>query len=186
MAATFDLGRLLEEHLSRRPPVTLALRTSGDKKNVGFDFSSGLVTDMRHALGRDPGSCQFTGAYCMEPEVFGRIPSGEAVSIIPLFLDYIREGRLRGILADDGLWMDMGTPEAYLQAHLDFPSPAPRIHPRARVSPRAFADGNCVIGPGATVEDGCRLQGCVVWPGVRVPSGTCAERRIFYCSPNGH
>lgn len=101
MAATFDLGRLLEEHLSRRPPVTLALRTSGDKKNVGFDFSSGLVTDMRHALGRDPGSCQFTGAYCMEPEIFGRIPSGEAVSIIPLFLDYIREGCLRGILADD-------------------------------------------------------------------------------------
>ncbi|MFR4437261.1 MAG: hypothetical protein ACLT8C_06205, partial [Akkermansia muciniphila] len=105
---------------------------------------------------------------------------------IPLFLDYIREGRLRGILADDGLWMDMGTPEAYLQAHLDFPSPVPRIHPRARVSPRAFTDSNCVIGPGATVEEGCRLQGCVVWPGVRVPSGTCAERRIFYCSPNGY
>lgn len=138
---------------------------------------------MRHALGRDPGSCQFTGAYCMEPEIFRRIPSGEAVSIIPLFLDYIREGRLRGILADDGLWMDMGTPEAYLQAHLDFPSPVPRIHPRARVSPRAFVDGHCVIGPGAAVEDGCRLQGCVVWPGVCVPSGTCAERRIFYCSP---
>ena len=186
MAATFDLGRLLKEHLSRRPPVTLALRTSGDKKNVGFDFSSGLVTDMRHALGRDSGSCQFTGAYCMEPGVFGRIPSGEAVSIIPLFLDYIREGRLRGILADDGLWMDMGTPEAYLQAHLDFPSPVPRIHPRARVSPRAFTDSNCVIGPGATVEEGCRLQGCVVWPGVRVPSGTCAERRIFYCSPTDY
>ncbi|MGN0815782.1 MAG: nucleotidyltransferase family protein, partial [Akkermansia muciniphila] len=86
----------------------------------------------------------------------------------------------------DGLWMDMGTPEAYLQAHLDFPSPVPRIHPRARVSPRAFTDSNCVIGPGATVEEGCRLQGCVVWPGVRVPSGTCAERRIFYCSLNGY
>lgn len=54
MAATFDLGRLLEEHLSRRPPVTLALRTSGDKKNVGFDFSSGLVTDMRHCPGPRP------------------------------------------------------------------------------------------------------------------------------------
>ena len=134
MAATFDLGRLLEEHLSRRPPVTLALRTSGDKKNVGFDFSSGLVTDMRHALGRDPGSYQFTGAYCMEPEIFRRIPSGEAVSIIPLFLDYIREGRLRGILADDGLWMDMGTPEAYLQAHLDFPSTHPL--PGQSVPPR--------------------------------------------------
>lgn len=85
MAATFDLGRLLEEHLSRRPPVTLALRTSGDKKNVGFDFSSGLVTDMRHALGRDPGSCQFTGAYCMEPEIFRRIPSGKPFPLFPCF-----------------------------------------------------------------------------------------------------
>ncbi len=91
---------------------------------------------MRHALGRDPGSYQFTGAYCMEPEIFRRIPSGEAVSIIPLFLDYIREGRLRGLLADDGLWMDMGTPEAYLQAHLDFPSPFTHPLPGQSVPPR--------------------------------------------------
>lgn len=182
MAATFDLRRLIEDHLERRPPVTLALRTSGDKRNVGFDASAGVVTDMRHALGLDPGACQFTGAYCMEPEVFSRIPPREAVSIIPVFLDYIREGRLRGVLADDGLWMDLGTPEAYLRAHLDFPSPAPRIHPRAEVSPFALADEDCVIGPGAVVEKDCRLQGCVVWPGVRVPAGTCAERRIFYCS----
>lgn len=186
MAATFDLRRVMEVHLRNRPAVTLALRTSGDKRNVGFDPSSGLVTDMRHALGRDPGTCQFTGAYCMEPEVFGRIPPHEAVSIIPVFLDYIREGRLSGMLADDGLWMDMGTPEAYIRAHLDFPSPAPRVHPRAEVSPRALVDGDCVIGPGAVVEDGCRLQGCVVWPGVRVPAGTCAERRIFHYSPPGH
>lgn len=92
MAATFDLRRVMEDHVRHRPAVTLALRTSGDKRNVGFDFSSGQVTDMRHALGRDPGACQFTGAYCMEPEVFGRIPPREIVSIIPVFLDYIRQG----------------------------------------------------------------------------------------------
>ena len=60
------------------------------------------------------------------------------------------------------------------------------IRDRSRVSPRAFVDSHCVIGPGAAVEDGCRLQGCVVWPGVCVPSGTCAERRIFYCSPTDY
>lgn len=147
MAATFDLRRVMEDHVRHRPAVTLALRTSGDKRNVGFDFSSGQVTDMRHALGRDPGACQFTGAYCMEPEVFGRIPPREIVSIIPVFLDYIRQGRLRGVLADDGLWMDMGTPEAYIQAHLDFPSPAPRIHPGAEVSSGASVDAASVIGP---------------------------------------
>ena len=182
MAATFDLRRVMEDHVRPRPAVTLALRTSGDKRNVGFDFSSGQVTDMRHALGRDPGACQFTGAYCMEPEVFGRIPPREIVSIIPVFLDYIRQGRLRGVLADDGLWMDMGTPEAYIQAHLDFPSPAPRIHPGAEVSSGASVDAASVIGPRAVVEEGCRLRECVVWPGARVPAGTCAERRIFHLS----
>lgn len=182
MAATFDLYRLLEDHLRNRPAVTLALRTAGDKRNVGFDPSSGLVTDMRHALGRDPGSRQFTGAYCMEPEVFSHIPPHGAVSIIPVFLDYIRQGRLRGVPADDGLWMDMGTPESYIQAHLDFPSPAPRIHPDAEVSPRAFVDAASVIGPRAVVEEGCRLRECIVWPGVRVPAGTRAERRIFHLS----
>ena len=119
---------------------------------------------------------------CHEPEVFGRIPPREIVSIIPVFLDYIRQGRLRGVLADDGLWMDMGTPEAYIQAHLDFPSPAPRIHPGAEVSSGASVDAASVIGPRAIVEEGCRLRECVVWPGARVPAGTCAERRIFHLS----
>lgn len=182
MAATFDLHRLLEDHLRNRPAVTLALRTAGDKRNVGFDPSSGLVTDMRHALGRDPGSRQFTGAYCMEPEVFSHIPPHGAVSIIPVFLDYIRQGRLRGVPADDGLWMDMGTPESYIQAHFDFSSPAPRIHPDAEVSPGASVDAASVIGPCAVVEEGCRLRECIVWPGVRVPAGTRAERRIFHLS----
>lgn len=180
MAATFDLRRLLEDHLKHRPAVTLALRTAGNNRNVGFDPSSGLVTDMRHALGRDAGTRQFTGAYCMEPDVFRRIPPQGAVSIIPVFLDFIREGRLRGVPADDGLWMDMGTPESYIQAHLDFPSPAPRIHPRASISPRASVDSRSVVGAGAVVEEDCRLDSCVVWPEVRVPAGTRAERRIFY------
>lgn len=181
MAATFDLNRLLEAHRSRRAPMTLALRTDGDKRNVGYEPESGLVTDMRHALGVDPGTCQFTGAYCLEPEVFERIPGGEVVSIIPTMLDYIREGRLRGVLTDDGLWMDMGTPEAYLQAHLEFPASEPRLHPQADISDKAITE-ECVIGANAVVEDGCRLSRCVVWPGVRVPAGTCAERQIFYQS----
>lgn len=182
-AATFDLGRIMEAHLENRPPVTLALRSAGDKVNVGFDSASGLVTDMRHALGRDAGTCQFTGVYCMEPEVFDRLPEQDVFSIIPVFLDYIREGRLHGVTADDGQWLDMGTPEAYLQAHLDFPPTAPRIHPAAMIFPDAVLDAACVVGPGAVVEAGCHLSSCIVWPGVRVPAGTRAECRIFHQSP---
>ncbi|MFR2948592.1 MAG: sugar phosphate nucleotidyltransferase [Akkermansia muciniphila] len=183
MAATFDLGRLLEEHLSRRPPVTLALRTSGDKKNVGFDFSSGLVTDMRHALGRDPGSYQFTGAYCMEPEIFRRIPSGKPFPLFPV--SGLHPGRTparhsggRRVVDGHGNTGPIFKP-IWISHPRSASTPGPECPPR-------LCGGHCVIGPGAAVEDGCRLQGCVVWPGVCVPSGTCAERRIFYCSPTDY
>lgn len=179
-AASFDLQRLIEEHMRCRPPVTLALRSSGDTLNVGFDAASGLVTDMRHALGQDPGTCQFTGVYCMEPELFSRIPAGDVCSIIPVFLEEIKRKRLRGVLTDDGLWMDMGTPESYVQAHLDFPSPTPRIHPKALVASDAVLDESCVVGTGAVVEHGCELKHCIVWPHVTVPAGTKAERQVFY------
>ena len=59
---------------------------------------------------------------------------------------------------------------------------APRIHPGAEVSSGASVDAASVIGPRAIVEEGCRLRECVVWPGARVPAGTCAERRIFHLS----
>ncbi len=180
MAATFNLNKLIEAHLSRRPAATLALRSGGAKCNVGFNPATGLVTDMRHALSIDPGAYQFTGAYCMEPRLFNQLPPAEVVSIIPVFLDCIRQGQLNGIIADDGLWLDLGTPESYLEAHRLFPATAPRIHPLARIAPDAVVDEQCVAGPNATVETGCRLTNCCVWPGVTVPAGTVADKRIFY------
>ncbi len=180
MAATFDLNKLIQAHLRHRPAATLALRSVGAKCNVGFNPATGLVTDMRHALGVDPGAYQFTGAYCMEPELFSRLPAGEPASIIPVFLDYIKADRLHGVATDDGLWLDLGTPASYLEAHRLFPATASRLHPLARIAPDAVVDESCVVGPGATVESGCRLTNSCVWPGVTVPAGTVADNRIFY------
>lgn len=147
MAATFDLRRVMEDHVRHRPAVTLALRTSGDKRNVGFDFSSGQVTDMPARPGARSGRLPvyrslLHGAGGVRPH-----PSPRDRFHHPRVSGLHPAGRLRGVLADDGLWMDMGTPEAYIQAHLDFPSPAPRIHPGAEVSSGASVDAASVTAP---------------------------------------
>jgi NDP-sugar pyrophosphorylase family protein len=68
-----------------------------------------------------------------------------------------------------GYWIDIGTPEKYLQVHRDilnrrFPVPldgAPRaegfVHPTARVAEQAILDGHFYVGPGCEVEAGARL-----------------------------
>ena len=52
---------LLAEHKRRGNMVTLALRSVDGKRNVGFDEETGAITDMRHALGVNPGTHQFAG-----------------------------------------------------------------------------------------------------------------------------
>ncbi len=179
-AATFDLSRLIEEHLRHRPLATLALRSDGAKCNVGFNPATGLITDMRHALGIDAGSYQFTGAYCVEPALFDLLPAEAIFSIIPTFLDCIRANQLRGITTDDGLWLDLGSAPAYLRSHRIFPPSAPRLHPQAQIAPDAQLSPDCIVGPGAEIGAGVKLTSCVVWPGVQVPARTCASHAIFY------
>ena len=59
------------------------------------------------------------GVYCLEPEVLDLIPSGRAVSIErEVFPRLVEQGACYG-LALPGYWLDVGTPESYLQAHRD-------------------------------------------------------------------
>src|SRR6202035_2711874 len=59
------------------------------------------------------------GIYVIEREVLERIPAGRRVSVErETFPSLASEGSLFA-LADDAYWLDTGTPEAYLRAHLD-------------------------------------------------------------------
>ncbi len=92
------VAELLEAHRRSGRLLTLALRSVDGKRNVGFDAESGLVTDMRHALGVDPGTHQFAGTYIMEPELFERFPQEEKFSVVPTWLELIREGQVGGVV----------------------------------------------------------------------------------------
>ena len=109
------------------------------------------------------------GIYVLEPEVLRLVPPGRPVSIErDVFPRLAEEGSVFGI-ALDGYWLDVGTPEAYLQAHRDvlersfstetgdslgpdfmLVDESAKVHPGARLVPPVY------VGPGAVVEDGAQ------------------------------
>lgn len=165
------LGELLAEHRRSGNLLTMALRSIDGKRNVGFDEETRRITDMRHALGINPGTHQFAGTYIMEAEVANMFPEEDKFSIFPIWLEIIRQGRAGGFVFDWANWHEIGSPEAYLDTILELPN-SQRIHPSATISAMAEVGEDCMVGQDAVIPAGCELDDCIVWPRTHVTPGT--------------
>lgn len=165
------LADLLAEHRRSGNLLTMALRSIDGKRNVGFDESTGRITDMRHALGINPGTHQFAGTYIMETEVAHLFPADDKFSIFPIWLELIKQGRAGGVVFDWSNWHEIGTPQGYLDAILELPNNQ-RIHPTASISALAEIGEDCMVGQDAVIPAGCELDDCIVWPRTHVAPGS--------------
>ena len=187
--ADFPLQPAIEQHLKSGCTASLILRSSGGPLHV--QSRDGLVCDIRHALGAtEAPSFLFTGITILSPEIFRHIPAGQVVSVIPVYLDMIRAGiPVGGIVIDEGLWFDLGSRDAYLQAH-DLLRPGGRrlsysapdwphaVDATAHCDPSAQICSATAIGAGASIGAGANLQNCVVWEKARVLPGARLSRCV--------
>ena len=162
---------LLAEHKRRGNMVTLALRSVDGKRNVGFDEETGAITDMRHALGVNPGTHQFAGVYLMEPEVADLFPEEDVFSIVPVWLELIKQGKVGGVVFDWANWHEIGSPSGYIDTMMELTS-RERIHPTASISAAADLGEDCVVGQDAIIPAGVVMDDCIVWPRTHVAPGT--------------
>ena len=187
--ADFPIRPAIDHHLQSGRIATMILRSSGGPLHV--QSRDGLVTDIRGTLGNtsDP-SFLFTGITILSPEIFRHIPDGKIVSIIPIYLDLLREGeKIGAAIVDEGLWLDLGTREAYLAAH-ELLKPGGRVlsHARhswpvpvdssSRISPSARLNGACAVGAGASVGADAVLEDCVLWENAVVAPGSRLSRCV--------
>jgi mannose-1-phosphate guanylyltransferase len=180
-----DLTAMAQVHRDRGAGVTIALHHVDDARAFGLVVTEpgGRVLEFREKP-EDlmPGDIN-AGTYLLDPEVLDRWEPGVAASIErDIFPAVIEAGISVCGFGSDAYWLDLGTPEKYLQAHLDlfagsvagssYPSPwisaAAEIHPQANVGRRVAVNDDAQIGPGARVEDSVIHQGAVVGPGAQV------------------
>ncbi|MEY8017799.1 sugar phosphate nucleotidyltransferase [Mycobacterium servetii] len=189
-----DLGELLAFHHAKQADVTLHLVRVGDPRAFGCvptDEDNRVVAFLEKT--EDPPTDQINaGCYVFQREVIDRIPRGREVSV--------EREVFPALLADDlevcgyvdaTYWRDMGTPEDFVRGSADLvrgiaPSPALHghrgeqlVHDGAAVSPGAVLIGGTVVGRGAEIGPGARLDGAVIFDGVKVEAGSVIERSII-------
>jgi len=191
-----DLGAMLAASRSRDAAVSIALHHVEDARAFGLvetDAEARVTAFREKPVDLMPGDVN-AGTYLIDPAVLAPWTPDRAISIEhEIFPAVIGAGHhVSGFLAE-AYWIDVGTPEKYLQAHFDLLAgrvagveyPAPWVHPTAdvdlrsrlgrwvaigaesRVGPDAEIDDS-VIHPGAVVHPHARVLRSIVGPGARV------------------
>lgn len=216
-----DYHDLVTEHLTSGADLTVATTeveaADAGRYGVVQVQKNGKVTDYRHKPSEPKGRLVATEIFAFEPEslveALERLgaDSGEdselgdlGNALLPALVERgaVREFRMRGY------WRDVGTVDAYWEAHMDLlrprprfvfddpgwpvlssgqRSPAARIRASAEVTDSLFAGGcdvageveSSVLSPGVVVEKGAVVRRSVLLPGVRVRAGAVVEGAIL-------
>ena len=167
-----DLTAVIALHRARKARATIVLTPVENPSAYGL-VETDAEGNIRRFLEKpkpDEITCNTinAGIYVLEPDTFDRIPTGMPYSIERSFFPSLIE-RSETFVAyiDRGYWIDIGTPEKYMQVHRDIMDR--RYQPR-RGSP--FNGTAAWVSPQARVEDGVELAGpCFVDEGVVLKTG---------------
>lgn len=195
-----DLEKVIQQHNERKALATIVLTP------VENPSAYGLVEwepdgRVRRFLEK-PKAEEITvntinaGTYVLEPRVLDLIPAGENHSfeygLFPTLL--AREEKFYAHIPSETYWLDIGTPERYLQAHLDLLDDRVarmniqerrgdfELATSAEVDGRSMIADDCTVKPGAQIINSVLGQGCfveekaqihnsVIWPHTRISAG---------------
>lgn len=203
-----DLTTMLRRHKEVKPRVSIALTPVDNPTAYGVveTDAQGMVRRFLEKPGWDEVTTNMinAGIYILEPEVLAHIPA----SVPSMFENYLFPRLLEmgePILGypSDAYWIDIGTPEKYLQANHDLllargdrgvqMAGKSQIHPTARVegavliaeecviAEKARVKGPTVLGPHCEIGKGAVVEGAVLWHHSRVGEGAVV-RNCIVCS----
>ncbi len=158
-----SIDRLMTGHMASNNTATLAVRDHGPDLRITAEGHR--VTDVRGLIHQRQGTHQFTGIYVIDPEILDLIPPNEKISIIPAFVELIKQGELGAYhVKGHPKWLDLGTRETYLEASLAI---APKVSKEAHISDTANIQ-NSWVAQNVIVESGAIIKDSILWPGTHV------------------
>jgi mannose-1-phosphate guanylyltransferase len=164
---------MIRWHRERGALCTIALTPVEDPSQYGVvDLDEeGRIVRFTEKPGREEATSNWinAGTYIMEPQALDYIPEVQLLDEIPpgrpysvelgLFPTLLKEGKPLYGYRSGAYWMDIGTPEKYMQAHFDLLAGRLRHHlppPGEELWPGVWA------GEGTFVHSGARISGPVV------------------------
>ncbi len=166
-----DLAAVIRLHRERRAKATIVLTPVDNPSAYGLVETDrdGNISRFLEKPNPDEITCNTinAGIYILEPDTFDRIPKDTPWSIERSFFPSLIDRRETFVAyVYDGYWIDIGTPEKYLQVHRDI------MDGRYHMPPFVSAPGTAWVSPQARIEDGARVEGpCFVDEGTVVKAG---------------
>jgi NDP-sugar pyrophosphorylase family protein len=195
-----DLGEMVRFHDEHNAEATISLTEVEDPSAFGVvptrDDGQVIAFVEKPAPGKAPSNWINAGTYVLEPSFLERIPPRLNVSVeretFPRML--AQPGLLYGYQTA-AYWLDIGTPEKYLQAHIDVLAglvglpptpdavedrPGVWLQPGAVIAPGARVEGRALLGTGARVDEGAYVADSVLGAGAVVEANARVENAVLH------
>jgi mannose-1-phosphate guanylyltransferase len=171
-----DLTAQIEQHERTGARATIALYPVQDPTGYGLVHrrDNGEITDFLEKPEPDQIDTDEinAGAYLLERSVLDEIPPDRNVSIEREVFPRLIGNGLYGI-RQEGYWIDIGTPERFLQANWDI------LEGRVQTIHGSFGEPR-MVGEGCRIAEGAELRDpCVVGSGSRIGDGAVIERSVL-------
>ena len=197
-----DVTAMIDFHREKRAKATIALTPVDDPTSYGLveTNAEGRVTRFLEKPKPEEVTTNMinAGTYVLEPEILNQISPATQVSIErETFQQLLAQGEPVYAYASPAYWIDIGTPEKYLQLHRDllngkcrqYGTGAPDevvvgeqsdIHPTAQIKGPVVIGANCsigrqvklvgpmVIGDGGTIQEDSTIEESVIWRNARL------------------
>jgi NDP-sugar pyrophosphorylase family protein len=172
-----DLAAVIALHRERKATATIVLTPVENPTAYGLVEADerGHVKRFLEKPNPDEITCDTinAGIYILEPDTFDRIPKDTPWSIERSFFpSLIDRGETFLAYVYRGYWIDIGTPEKYMQVHRDIMDGYYVGHRAHGAPPFAASPGAHWVAPDAKIEDGAIIDGpCFIDEGVVVKAG---------------
>jgi mannose-1-phosphate guanylyltransferase len=188
----WPLRHLVRRHLAGDAPATLLLASRPDPAEFGGGVGvdrAGRIQSFRLGdpeRGEVAGRHVFAGAHVISPGLLAQVGPGRSDIVRDLYIPMLKAGEPIASLVFAGRWHDLGTPQRFLDATLDWAraeGPA-RLWRRSWISPEASVGAgsrvkSVSIEAGARVGEGARVERSILMPGARIGKGSVVRESIL-------
>ncbi len=194
-----DLAKIVAQHKARKAAATIVLVPVEDVSAFGVVETDSEGRVQRFVEKPKPGETNSNtinaGCYILEPHILNYVPAGEQYSFeYQIFPAILAAGEPFYSYVHEGYWLDIGTPQRYMQAHDDLINNRLKAHPverpvitvsngnsaheEAQIDELSVIDPSCTIKPGVTIknsvlgancviEEKSHIENSVIWAGTR-------------------